>query len=40
MRCGRLAARFYRRLAPDFGAEVDLEVVIREHRMPHKGLDL
>ena len=34
------AAHFYRRLAADFGAEVDLEAVIREHRTPHKGLDL
>ncbi len=34
------ADHFYRRLAADFGAEVDLEAVIREHRTPHKGLDL
>ncbi|MCW5707893.1 type II toxin-antitoxin system VapB family antitoxin (plasmid) [Shinella yambaruensis] len=34
------AARFYRRLAADFGAEVDLEAAIREHRTPHEGLDL
>jgi len=34
------AARFYRRLAADFGAEVDLEATIREHRTPHTGLDL
>lgn len=34
------AASFYRRLSADFGAEVDLEAVIRDHRTPHAGIDL
>jgi microcystin degradation protein MlrC len=34
------AASFYRRLSESFGADIDLETVIREHRTPHGGLDL
>lgn len=34
------AARFYRRVSESFGADIDLETVIREHRQPHTGPDL
>lgn len=34
------AARFYRRVSESFGADIDLEAVIREHRQPYMGPDL
>ncbi|MCA0257705.1 MAG: type II toxin-antitoxin system VapB family antitoxin [Proteobacteria bacterium] len=34
------AADFYRRVSQAYGEEIDLEVVIRESRTPHSGLDL
>ncbi|WP_412050577.1 type II toxin-antitoxin system VapB family antitoxin [Hoeflea sp. Naph1] len=34
------ASRFYSRLAMEFGTDIDLEVVIGEHRKPHQGVDL
>jgi hypothetical protein len=38
---GREAAQaFYRRLAADFGADIDLDAVVREHRRSHEGIDL
>jgi hypothetical protein len=33
------AATFYARLAAEFGADLDLEVVIRNERRPHQGID-
>lgn len=38
---GREAAHvFYARLGPEFGADIDLEAVIREPRLPHQGIDI
>lgn len=34
------AAGFYSRLAMQFGTDIDLETVVREHRKPHQGVDL
>lgn len=34
------ASAFYRRLASEYGADVDLESIISEHRKPHEGMDL
>jgi hypothetical protein len=34
------AQRFYGRLAAEFGTEIDLDAVIREHQEPHEGIDL
>ncbi len=34
------AQSFYKRLAEDFGADIDLEDLIRERRSPHRGIDL
>ena len=33
------ASSFYARLATDHGTDLDLDVVIRQVRQPHKGLD-
>ena len=38
---GREPAReFYARVTRDFGADIDLEKVIREHRLPNAGIEL
>ncbi|HRQ65598.1 MAG TPA: hypothetical protein PKZ76_12185 [Xanthomonadaceae bacterium] len=38
---GREAAQaFYARLGPEFGVDIDLEAVIREHRSPNRGIEL
>ncbi|UXN67852.1 type II toxin-antitoxin system VapB family antitoxin (plasmid) [Devosia neptuniae] len=34
------ASAFYMRLAAQSGTDIDLEAVIREHRRPHRGVDL
>lgn len=34
------AQEFYARVSRDFGADVDLERVIRENRLPNSGIDL
>lgn len=34
------AASFYKRLSIENGTDIDLETVIRDHREPHKGIDL
>jgi hypothetical protein len=34
------AARFYRRVSESFGADIDLDAIIRDHRRPHTGPDL
>tara|TARA_R110000744_G_scaffold13173_7_gene38591 strand:+ start:174 stop:422 length:249 start_codon:yes stop_codon:yes gene_type:complete len=34
------ASSFYSRLTKQFGTDIDLETVIREHRKPHQGVDL
>ena len=34
------ASRFDSRLTKQFGTDIDLETVIREHRKPHQGVDL
>lgn len=34
------ASSFYSRLAMQFSTDIDLEMVIREHRHPHRGVEL
>lgn len=34
------ASNFYSRLSVHAGTDLDLEVVIREHRHPHQGIEL
>ena len=34
------AQEFYARVSRDFGADVDLEKVIRENRLPNAGIEL
>lgn len=34
------ASEFYARLARDYGADIDLDAIIREGREPHLGPDL
>ena len=34
------ADAFYDRISRDYGTDVDLEEIIREHRKPHEGIDL
>lgn len=34
------AESFYRRIARDYGTDLDLDAVIREDREPHEGIDL
>lgn len=34
------AQQFYARIARDFGADIDLEAVIRADRFPNQGIDL
>ena len=34
------ADAFYERISRDYGTDIDLEEVIREHRKPHPGVDL
>lgn len=34
------AASFYARLSQSYGTDIDLEVVLREQRQAHRGIDL
>jgi hypothetical protein len=34
------ASDFWDRLTREYGTDVDLEAIIREHRKPHKAIDL
>lgn len=34
------ASSFYSRLNAQFGSDIDLEVILRENRHPHKGVEL
>lgn len=34
------AQAFYRRLAEEFGADIDLDAIVRQGRKPHEGVDL
>jgi hypothetical protein len=34
------AAAYYARMARDASADIDLELIIDEHRAPHAGMDL
>jgi hypothetical protein len=34
------AQEFYARVSRDFGADVDLQKVIRENRLPNEGIEL
>lgn len=34
------ALSFYSRLNAQFGSDIDLEVILRENRHPHKGVEL
>lgn len=34
------AGSFYRRVAAEYGTDIDLEAIIRESRQPYSGIDL
>ena len=34
------ASAFYSRISANFGTDVDLDALIRESRLPHRGMDL
>lgn len=34
------ASEFYARIAAQFGSDIDLDAIVRENRVPHKGPDL
>jgi len=34
------AEAFYRRVSRDYGTDIDLDELIKEHRSPHEGIDL
>lgn len=34
------AGSFYRRIATEFGEDVDLDALVNEHRVKHRGIDL
>lgn len=34
------AELFYRRISEQYGTDIDLEELIKEHRKPHMGIDL